>query len=237
MYETRLQNSCFHSILGLHASTKRNISKTALISIDLPLIMYIAPIQTHHKTTTCKHMHIVTLASALWYSTSTRKWQSSLNGSTRLSSRIFLMTRTLTGGLFHVRRWLAGSWMCLRTTTTHTQSNFIKISLHLFIHFTVHLTISGTEQYSYTHTSIDIGRFHIPLYRKYIFLTSLEFPYCYHLNDVRWSRWKESLIFENRSCSEQSFINMVNTELDNEVQTPKLLSLTRSQGWLFIFTV
>lgn len=46
--------------------------------------------------------------------TSTKNLQSSLKGSTRLSSRIFLMTRTLTGGLFQVRRWLAGSWMCLQ---------------------------------------------------------------------------------------------------------------------------
>lgn len=49
----------------------------------------------------------------LWSFTSTRNLQSSLKGSTRLSSLIFLMTSTLTGGLFQVSRWLAGSWMCL----------------------------------------------------------------------------------------------------------------------------
>lgn len=39
--------------------------------------------------------------------------QSSLKGCSRLASWIFLMTSTLFGDLFHVRRWLAGSWMCL----------------------------------------------------------------------------------------------------------------------------
>lgn len=46
--------------------------------------------------------------------TSVRKMQSSLKGCSRLASRIFLMTRTLLGGLFHVSLWLAGSWMCLK---------------------------------------------------------------------------------------------------------------------------
>lgn len=41
--------------------------------------------------------------------------QSSLKGWSRLASWIFLMTRTLWGGLFHVSLWLAGSWMCLDT--------------------------------------------------------------------------------------------------------------------------
>lgn len=44
---------------------------------------------------------------------SIRYTQSSLKGCSRLASRIFLMTRTLFGDLFHVNRWLAGSWMCL----------------------------------------------------------------------------------------------------------------------------
>lgn len=56
----------------------------------------------------------------LWSSTSTRNLQSSLKGSTRLSSRIFLMTSTLTGGLFQVSLWLAGSWMCLVHGNRHT---------------------------------------------------------------------------------------------------------------------
>lgn len=38
-----------------------------------------------------------------------RKMQSSLKGSSRLASWIFLMTRTLLGGLFQVSLWLAGS--------------------------------------------------------------------------------------------------------------------------------
>lgn len=42
-----------------------------------------------------------------------RYTQSSLKGCSRLVSWIFLMTSTLFGDLFHVRRWLAGSWMCL----------------------------------------------------------------------------------------------------------------------------
>ncbi|TNN48923.1 hypothetical protein EYF80_040866 [Liparis tanakae] len=41
--------------------------------------------------------------------TSVRNVQSSLKGCSRLASRIFLMTRTLCGGLFHVSLWLAGS--------------------------------------------------------------------------------------------------------------------------------
>lgn len=41
--------------------------------------------------------------------TSVRYTQSSLKGCSRLASRIFLITRTLLGGLFHVNRWLAGS--------------------------------------------------------------------------------------------------------------------------------
>lgn len=45
--------------------------------------------------------------------TSIRYAQSSLKGCSRLASRIFLMTRTLFGDLFHVNLWLAGSWMCL----------------------------------------------------------------------------------------------------------------------------
>lgn len=45
--------------------------------------------------------------------TSIRYVQSSLKGWSRLASRTFLMTRTLLGDLFHVNRWLAGSWMCL----------------------------------------------------------------------------------------------------------------------------
>lgn len=49
--------------------------------------------------------------------TSVRNMQSSLKGSSRLASRIFLMTRTLFGGVFHVSLWLAGSWMCLNTET------------------------------------------------------------------------------------------------------------------------
>lgn len=48
--------------------------------------------------------------------TSIRNLHSSLNGSNRFLSRIFLMTRTCSGGLFQVRRWLAGSWICLRET-------------------------------------------------------------------------------------------------------------------------
>lgn len=49
--------------------------------------------------------------------TSVRYTQSSLKGCSRLASRIFLITRTLLGGLFHVNRWLAGSWMCLEKRT------------------------------------------------------------------------------------------------------------------------
>ena len=52
------------------------------------------------------------------YTTSTRNLPSSLKGSTRVSSLIFLMTITLAGGLFQVSLWLAGSWMCLRQTHT-----------------------------------------------------------------------------------------------------------------------
>lgn len=55
--------------------------------------------------------------------TSVRKMQSSLKGWSRLESRIFLMTRTLFGGLFHVSLWLAGSWMCLKKTKPH-KTNF-----------------------------------------------------------------------------------------------------------------
>lgn len=50
--------------------------------------------------------------------TSVRYTQSSLKGCSRLASRIFLITRTLLGGLFHVNRWLAGSWMCLGDKNT-----------------------------------------------------------------------------------------------------------------------
>lgn len=57
-------------------------------------------------------------------STSTRNLQSSLKGSTRLSSRIFRMTSTLAGGLFQVSRWLAGSWMCLQNKNTVIKQTF-----------------------------------------------------------------------------------------------------------------
>lgn len=35
------------------------------------------------------------------------------NGGKTVASRTFLMTSTVNGGLYHVRRWLAGSWMVL----------------------------------------------------------------------------------------------------------------------------
>lgn len=56
--------------------------------------------------------------------TSVRYTQSSLKGCSRLASRIFLITRTLLGGLFHVNRWLAGSWMCLRDKKNPQTSHF-----------------------------------------------------------------------------------------------------------------
>lgn len=53
---------------------------------------------------------------------SIRYMHSSLKGCSRLASRIFLMTRTLFGHLFHVNRWLAGSWMCLGERGVHTRT-------------------------------------------------------------------------------------------------------------------
>lgn len=65
--------------------------------------------------------------------TSTRNLQSSLKGSTRLSSLIFLMTSTLTGALFQVSLWLTGSWMCLghvgKILHTHTRKQTEKYTV------------------------------------------------------------------------------------------------------------
>lgn len=79
----------------------------------------------------CLHSTIVHRISSwrelrcnLNFLTSVRYIQSCLKGCSRLASRIFLITRTLLGGLFHVNRWLAGSWMCLGDKKPQTSPHF-----------------------------------------------------------------------------------------------------------------
>lgn len=61
-----------------------------------------------------------------------RYTQSSLKGCSRLVSWIFLMTSTLFGDLFHVRRWLAGSWMCLEGERgAHSGTSATALEVHL----------------------------------------------------------------------------------------------------------
>lgn len=59
--------------------------------------------------TTCQWAEEALLSPAHAQLASMRYMHSSLKGCSRLASRIFLMTSTLFGDLFHVNRWLAGS--------------------------------------------------------------------------------------------------------------------------------
>lgn len=77
-----------------------------------------------HSTTLHRISSWRELRCNLYFLTSVRYIQSCLKGCSRLASRIFLITRTLLGGLFHVNRWLAGSWMCLGDKKPQTSPHF-----------------------------------------------------------------------------------------------------------------
>jgi hypothetical protein len=44
------------------------------------------------------------------------QWTSWTKGGSTEASRTFFITSTVRGGLYHVSRWLAGSWIVLKTS-------------------------------------------------------------------------------------------------------------------------
>lgn len=59
------------------------------------------------SSSTADSTHTTMCFSSMSHSTS---W---MNGESTVESRTFFMTRTASGGLYHVKRWLAGSWICI----------------------------------------------------------------------------------------------------------------------------